>query len=350
MSHTVSVGGKTVSIIRPTTATLTIPQTNTFLAFQGGADTSVGKVYLTQDNGTTWSGPVNVGDGGIITAAFNGTTALIMTRDFTNATSKGLFYSISPFTTWTHAGDATPWPPTGSTTVPKTQRENPAIAVDVETNTFMVGNSDSPFPPPSYSWTSTDGATWTQGGDIDVAFNDPRAFVSVGSGEWWAFNFAGSSKYIRKTVDGGITWVDAASGSTPGSYTVINNSVVQNAAGKFIIGGQGDVWSFNEGDSVPAVQSTIPNSIQTLAYNDDKSIIIYGDNPNIRRSIDGGLTWSTISLAGSFKVAYAQANGFLAIDSASSNVRTSPDGLNWTSTTPFPGGSDVVLVISVAVI
>ena len=160
-------------------------------------------------------------------------------------------------------------------------------------------------------------------------FFDMNTGVAVGT-------TTGSQQFVR-TTNGGVTW-DSASGSLSGpswSDLYFINSLTGFAAGttsgrfaKTTDGGQNWVVA---GATIPTLPSGTYNTV--FAWDAD-NIIIGASGSNLRKSTDGGLTWTLHSASPTStmnKMRFIDANTGFAVGSAGAVWVSTNGGVNWTS-------------------
>ena len=203
---------------------------------------------------------------------------------------------------------------------------------------------------------SPDGATWTSAAPgpslyfYGIAHGGGGQYVVVGAGS--GGTNVDYSVYV--TNNGGLTWSQATVSSTWFNLTFF--SVAHGAtAGEYVaVGGGGVIRRSTDGGATwsPSPQSWYYYWLSKVIYAPIGTglYVIVGDSGSILTSSDGGITWTaqyapdTVFLPigngmNLYDVAYA--NGLLVAvgwdNSTSSGViLTSPDGINWTQVTPNP--------------
>jgi len=203
---------------------------------------------------------------------------------------------------------------------------------------------------------SPDGATWTSAAPgpsynfYGIAHGGGGQYVVVGAGS--GGTNVDYSVYV--TNNGGLTWSQATVSST--SFNVTFFSVAHGAtAGEYVaVGGGGVIRRSTDGGATwsPSPQYWYYYWLSKVIYAPIGTglYVAVGDAGSILTSNDGGVTWTAQYAPGTvflpigngmnlYDVAYA--NGLLVAvgwdNSTSSGViLTSPDGINWTRVTPNP--------------
>lgn len=192
---------------------------------------------------------------------------------------------------------------------------------------FTAGDlCDSPGNQATIDWIvrrSTDGgSTWTLQDQVDSGIGGKaqcRAIQVAPSGEIWAAGLTGTNQgaggwvwLVRKSADGGDTWttVDSLWGSSVREARALGFG---SSGATFVAGAVGNVWtvrrSTDDGASWTTVDSyqagNYPSEAYGLAVDGAGNIYVagsaqsskkgsYTDQWVVRRSSDGGSTWSTV--------------------------------------------------------
>ena len=271
--------------------------------------------------GTSWtsaSTPVSYGLTAINAAAYgNGTWVVGGANGFLKTTT-----DISSLSTWV------------------TRTANLAAGVTVAAlaygnGVFMLGGSSNVMR------TSTDnGVTWNSQA-IAILGGAPSS-IAYGNGTWVVGN--GSTSYLKTSTDNGVTWTTQAS-----KLAGVASVTFLDKYGMFVAGGTLLSASAPMSYSTDAVTWTTVYStngvITSMAQNANR-IINYDSNgnlyytdlivPNAFYSTNNGTTWTTSNFYGlTLNRALAYGNGTFVAADMTGIVKTSSDGINWTSQANF---------------
>jgi hypothetical protein len=185
------------------------------------------------------------------------------------------------------------------------------------------------------AYSTNGGVTWTAGGALPGGISGAAVSVAYGitsnNGRWVAIGSNGNTAY---STNGGISW--SAGGTLPAGTW----SAVSYGQGRWIAistGGTATAYSTN-GDTWTA-GGALPTSStwNSIAYGRNKFVAVSTDGSvDPAYSVDGGVTWSNTGETGYFgsgtvtTVHYGQ-GVFVAAQSSSNNLRSSEDGINWTT-------------------
>jgi hypothetical protein len=153
------------------------------------------------------------------------------------------------------------------------------------------------------------GANWTMADFRQMCSTHALAPVFSSTYTYW---YNSSTSKLRKSADKGITWTNVLSITNPWSGTVNNLGVISGTTDKLFVGTTSGLWqSQNAGTSWTKVSSLACNGIATVGT----TRVYAAMGTTLMRSLDGGVTWTTIT------VSPASSNTILAV--AGSQVGTS---------------------------
>jgi photosystem II stability/assembly factor-like uncharacterized protein len=263
---------------------------------------------------------------------FNGVGYASITTCLTNALPTGIFAAVGPNAALATSTDGVTFtartPPAGFTT------DLNAVAtfttsINVPTNPGIkivaVGAGGA-------SITSADGVTWTPGAAFNAAAANLRAVAAL-AGTFIAVGDAGTA---INSADG-ITW------TTHTSNTAANLQGIGCSGDRCIAVGDGGtiVRTTDAGTTWTALPITGTPALKRIAYGNFNNnlgttnvsintFVAVGDAGTALCSIDGGTTWTAITVPGAANfVAISYLTRFVAIDSAG-NAFFSIDGQTWT--------------------
>jgi len=189
----------------------------------------------------------------------------------------------------------------------------------------------------------------TTGAIIDFDFEGygrSGRFIAVGAGTNGAYSLDGSTWAAEAlpTPSAGH-WNSIASGlQDDGSSTYLESAAVIVGAGSNDVayGADADTWS--TGVSLPAGMSSAGNKV--IAYGNvvgtifNRFVVISDDDRDVAYSDDGGASWTLTTNAlpavGYTAITYGKGL-WVAVDSGSTNIAYSTDGIAWVAATTVPG-------------
>ena len=184
---------------------------------------------------------------------------------------------------------------------------------------------------------STDGGiTWTSGGALPAGMSGVTVAVAYGiyndNGRWIAIASDGNTAY---STNGGVSW---AAGGSLGAGTWTALAYGQGVWMAIVSGGTTTKYSsdggitWTAGGALPATSTWV-----SLAYGKNKFIAVSSDGSvDPAYSVNKGVTWSNTGETGYFSsgtvtdIRYGQ-GVFVVTQSSSNDMRSSDDGINWTT-------------------
>ena len=202
-----------------------------------------------------------------------------------------------------------------------------AVAMPVGSTAYVVGGGGTILR------SDDDGATWTpQVSGVSVRLNAAR-FIDATEG--WAVGEGGKA---LSTTDGGATWNPVALPTTRALY-----AVDQRGGRVWIVGAYGTAYaSTNAGATFSPVDLALEahSDVRAVSIQLPDSITLAGGGGFIRRSVDGGQTWSYLihPQHGQISdVSFVGPNGFAVSNKNLSPIATSNRGVTWR----LPTGSNM---------
>jgi|GEM_PF-1148957 len=175
--------------------------------------------------------------------------------------------------------------------------------------------------------TTNGGQVWTTGGaDGDsytgIFFASQTTAYAVGSN--------GSQRVIRRTVNGGTTWVDQV--RTPTTYG-LNDVWFSGPTAGIVVGTDGNILRTTTGSGWSSVSSGTTNHLYGVSFANSTHGIIVGQSATIRLTTNGGATWTSpmysIPTAVDLNdVAFVNTSTAYAVGVAGTIIKF--DGVNWT--------------------
>lgn len=171
-------------------------------------------------------------------------------------------------------------------------------------------------------WKSADGISWTQvynTVDLDTIAVSKTGIILAGTK---------SATYVIRSTDGGTTWNNTTIATSTSAETL---DYLPGASCFSVLYG-GNV--FLSEDGLLWTKASMLPDIRTITANDNTFIGISKASTQLKRSTNGGTTWTTLSLTGTFLAIYWDGNDFVLIEQ--SKIYKSPDGNTWreVGTTP----------------
>ena len=202
--------------------------------------------------------------------------------------------------------------------------------------------------------TTNGGSNWNSVGGGAIGTNDIYAIEALDANTAFVTTTpTSSSTFIFRTINGGITWTQVYTQS--GGF--IDAIKMYNASNGIAlgdpVGGKWTILKTTDGGATWARIATEPTQVGTEAsWNNSLSTIgttniWFGTNSNrIYRSTDGGMTWSSSSVAfqNSINIGFSSAQYGIAGADDGSAARTTDGGITWTPVSV--GGSGAVTGLS----
>ncbi|MFN4255789.1 MAG: YCF48-related protein [Saprospiraceae bacterium] len=258
-------------------------------------------------------------------------------------------------------------------TMPSTNFSFRSVYFPTDSAGFACGNSQNSTTPNNF-WKTTDGgATWTNPNSVNLTLQTVRAFdangVVVSTG-------AGSNSIVRRSFDGGTTWVNDTVNTTASTLAGLD------VRGGFIIatGGQGLIYkrsssgwaqknggqAFNawdgffmdantgwvacdggrvmkttdSGTTWTTQQTTTSNSLQSVWFKNSMEGFAVGSltsSPTMVKTTDGGTTWATQALPsgtiGQHDVFFVDGSSGWTVGNSGTINHTTDGGATWTAQT-----------------
>lgn len=183
------------------------------------------------------------------------------------------------------------------------------------------------------SLVSADGVTWSEGAPFDAAAPSWRAITTFGA----TFIAVGDAGAISTSTDG-VTWTARTSNTTAnltGIACSANACVAVGGGGAVVRSTDaGATWSAATVAGAPALRRIAYGNFNNNAGATTVTIntfVAVGDGGTVAVSTDGGLTWTTATVAGAGNFAgIGYTTRFIAVDGAG-NAFASADGQNWSA-------------------
>ncbi|MBI1803693.1 MAG: hypothetical protein HY033_12800 [Ignavibacteriae bacterium] len=146
----------------------------------------------------------------------------------------------------------------------------------------------------------------------------------------------GSQGIIRRTTDGGMTWISQASHSAFALYAL----TFTNKSNAFAVGDARIISSHNGGEFWDAESLDATNGARGIFFTDTSSGWIAGLHGEIKRTVDGGATWSSLTRGSrvnlnAISIPAQDQTYAIAVGDKGIVMRTTNAGAEWTtSSTP----------------
>ncbi len=160
----------------------------------------------------------------------------------------------------------------------------------LDASTWLMGGSGGTF-----QKTTDAGATWTVYKDL-VGLSSTGENGTLYDGHFFDAStglVCGSGNTLARTTDGGATWDSVGVGATSTIYDLffLNDSV------GFICGDSTTIEAWKTTDAGltwTKLAGALPSNGYGMWAIDEDSLLVASSSGNVRRSTDGGATWSTI--------------------------------------------------------
>lgn len=187
----------------------------------------------------------------------------------------------------------------------------------------------------TFQKTTDAGATWTVYKDVG-GLSSTGFYRTIYDGHFFDANtglVCGTSGTLLRTTDGGATWDSVGVGSTSTMYDLFFlNSTVGYVTGTSTI----DVWKTTDaGLTWTSTGGAVSSTCYGIYAIDEDTLLIAGTSNDVRRSTDGGASWTNVDIGGPTQETLrhvemsSATNGWVVGDDGSA-AYTTDAGATWT--------------------
>ncbi|MFN8340232.1 MAG: fibronectin type III domain-containing protein [Cyclobacteriaceae bacterium] len=180
--------------------------------------------------------------------------------------------------------------------------------------------------------TSDGGTTWLNGfsGNGDsyngIFFISPTVGFVAGQGN-------GSIRVIRRTVNGGATWVDQMRTTSTWAF---NDIWLTSSTAGVAVGGSGNIYRTVNGINWSSVSSGVLMNLNAVHFPTSSFGVAVGASGTITRTSDGGATWSPVAgptLNTLYDVFFTSAITGFAVGGSGTILKSTNGGSSWSAVT-----------------